>query len=400
MSQVAHRACAPPPPQHGLVAVIEGLLVLRAEIDVVLAQLAAQSTLIPMAVAAGAPALGLPVDAASDSGSADANPGILAASEVALAGDPGGPGGQAIETLAEPAEMVGPTILGVSEVALEAGPGGPGGQAIETLAEPAETVSPTILEVREVALEAGPGADGIEALAEPAETMSPTAVAALDGTPTVLDGIELAPDEPLFAAPAPAAAEAVEDRGVQCGARAETAGDSTVIMGVAAAAEGPGEAQEPPNTEERPSAGADQMEAAGAGPAGGATLGAVHANATVGAATIVPFLAARLQECRGGPSTRRARARSTRHWAAMIAAALFVLLTAAGAMLMANRTALGGVPLLAWLAPSPPATVPSGLEWLWQRLRMGATRSPKARAVPANPLLHNEVSDQAVTSGS
>src|SRR5262245_2798559 len=102
MSQVAHRACAPLPPEHGLEAVIEGLLVLRAEIDGVLAQLAAQSTLIPRAVAAGAPALALPVDAASDIGSADASPGILEASEVALAA---GPGGNGIATLAEPAEM-------------------------------------------------------------------------------------------------------------------------------------------------------------------------------------------------------------------------------------------------------------------------------------------------------
>jgi hypothetical protein len=348
-SHVAHHASAPlPAAGHGLEAVIEGLLALRAEIDATLAQLAAQSTLIAMAVAAGAAeaAPALPVEAASDVGLADASPGILEA---------------------------------------------------------------------EVALEGGLAANAIEALAEPAETVSLTAAAELDGPPMVLDANELAPEEPLCATPASgfpaaAAAAAVEDMAVQCVARAETADDITVATGVAAGEEVTGEAQEPARIEERPSAGAEQMEAgasfAGASLAGGATLGVAHGNATVGAATIVHLLEARQQEHKVGPITRRVRARSSRYLAAKIAAALLVLLTAAGAMMMANRTALGGVPSLAWIAPSPPSTISSGLERLWQRLRMGGAQSPKARAVPADPSLLNEVplevplANPAVTSGS
>jgi hypothetical protein len=135
--------------------------------------------------------------------------------------------------------------------------------------------------------------------------------------------------------------------------------------------------------------------------AGGATLEAAPVSHMVGEATIAHVVEVRQQEAKGGPITHRARARSSRQLAARIVAALLVLLTAAGLM-VANRTALGGLASLAGIAPSPPSTVPSGLEWLWRRLRMGATQSPKARAVPADPLLLYEVplASQAVTSGS
>ena len=76
------------------------------------------------------------------------------------------------------------------------------------------------------------------------------------------------------------------------------------------------------------------------------------------------------------------RTRSGRFLAAKIAAGILVLLTAATLLMIADRSAMGSVPSLNWMPQAP--SVPTGIEWLLQRINVGAAKS--SGNVAADPL--------------
>jgi hypothetical protein len=162
--------------------------------------------------------------------------------------------------------------------------------------------------------------------------------------------------------------------------------------------EATGSTAEPDKTEQRQSEVGAQMRPVGAPVA----IGATHADGTVGDAIFLNFLQVRQQKHKSADTTAPAPARSGAHLAAKIAAAILVLLTAAGVMMIADRTAFGGAAPLACMAPSPPPTVPGGLEWLWQRLRTGQAQSLNAPAALSDQRLADEaaLANHAVAWGS
>jgi hypothetical protein len=334
MSEVADGASALVHSERDLESVIERLLALRAEIDAVLARLPARSEdsspVRTVAAAEPARALSLSGEATSDGKSADASRSI------------------------------------------------------------SEKTDPSF---------AGAGTDKTETVAEAWETARPTAADQPTGEPMARKPDEV-DDQPSLAysnipASAGAPAPAVERTELAVAPRAAAATEMAVIEGVAggeqakqgtvaARAQATGSAPEADKNEERQSAVGAQMKATDAPLA----IGATHE--TVAHATILNFLQARQQKHKSAHTIVPAPARSGRHLAAKIAAAILVFLTAAGVIMMADRTALGGAPPLTGIAPSPPPTVPRGVEWLWQRLRTGQAQSSNAPAALADQQLRRE----------
>ena len=96
-------------------------------------------------------------------------------------------------------------------------------------------------------------------------------------------------------------------------------------------------------------------------------------------ATVIS-LQARQRKHKGGIATGAAApmaVRMGRHFAAKIAASILVLLTAASVMVMADRTALGSVPSLPWMSPTPSGR--TGIDWLLQYLQSSSEASDLPR---------------------
>lgn len=266
---------------------------------------------------------------------------------------------------------------------------------------PADALAAGISEETDASFAAA--ADNMETLAEAWETARPTAAARPTGEPKARTLHPAEQDQPSLAcnihARAPAAAPDADRAQLGPFPSAEAAADLAVIEAVAAREAGTvavceearGSTAEPDKTEQRQSEVGAQMRAVGAPVA----IGATHADGTVGDAIFLNFLQVRQQKHKSADTTAPAPARSGAHLAAKIAAAILVLLTAAGVMMIADRTAFGGA------APLPP-TVPGGLEWLWQRLRTGQAQSPNAPAALSDQRLANAaaLANHAVARGS
>ena len=336
MSEVADGASAPVHSERGLEGVMERLLALRAEIDAVLARLPARSadSSPVQTVAAGEPAraLWLGGEATSDGKSAGASHSIAEKTDPSFAGT----GADKMETVAEAWETACPTAADQ-----------PSGEPMAR--KPDQVDDQPSLAYSNISASAGAPGPAVE-LAELA--VAPKAAAATD-----MAAIE----------------------GVAAGEQAKQAT-------VAAGREAMGSAPEADKNEERQSAVGAQMKAAGAPLA----IAATHCGETVAHATILNFLQARQLKHKSAHTTVPAPARSARDMAAKIAAAFLISLTAASVIMMADRTALGGAPPLARIAPSPPPTVPRGVEWLWQRLRTGQAQPSNAPAALADPQLRHE----------
>jgi hypothetical protein len=263
---------------------------------------------------------------------------------------------------------------------------------------PADAVAAGISEETDASFAAA--ADNMETLAEAWETARPTAAARPTGEPKARSLDQAERDQPNLPsnmeARALAAGPDAERAELELFPRAEAAADLAVIEAVAR--EAGTVAAWPDKDEQRQSEVGAQMRAVGAPVA----IGATRADETVSDAIFLNFLQVRQQKHKSADTTAPAPARSGGHLAAKIAAAILVLLTAAGVMMMADRAAFGGAAPLACMAPSPPPTVPGGLEWLWQRLRTGQARSQNAPAALADPRQPNEapLANHAVAWGS
>jgi len=247
------------------------------------------------------------------------------------------------------------------------------------------------------ALLAGASADNRETLAQAWETARPAAAVQPRVEPMARDLDQVEQDQPSLASnihASAAAADSAERMELAVAPRAEAAVAAQAQETVTVCEEATGSAPEPDWIEQRQSEVGARMRAAGA------ALAIAHE--TVGDATISTFLEGRQHKHKSADTTAPAPPRSGRQLAAKIAAVILVLLTAASVMMLADRTAFGGAPPLACMAPAPPATLPGGLERLWQRLRTGQAQSLNAPAALADQQPPNKapLANHAVAWGS
>jgi hypothetical protein len=337
MSVVAYRAFAQEPSESNFEGLTKRLLALRAEIDAILLELASHATAMsqaavltaePMpvlAAPAGEPAAAIEPDmlpAPSDTSADDAPmPEAGAMVEAAEA---------AFEPIPEATEPGEPTeMIGAPEMAAAAANEQPDAEAVAL--EPVE-VEPYA-----------------HAWTEPtSEEAAP--MAALD----TIGETELAPPAEI------AATEAVS---------AEPAMLEATQASASQAAE----------SEERPEPLAAPMDIAPAA----ADAAQTADSPVMPASAAIISLNARQRKHKGGVVIGPPkRTRSGRFLAAKIAAGILVLLTAATLLMIADRSAMGGVPSLNWMPQAP--SVPTGIEWLLQRINVGAAEL--SGNVAADPL--------------
>jgi len=351
MSEVAHCAYALVPPESNFEGLTKRLLALRAEIDAILAALASQAMAMPHSTAART-------------------------AEPALALSP---------PAEEPTAAVEQDLLQIpSDTPAD------GAMKFEGYAMVEET---------EVALEPSADENGTGELLEPSEMVAAAAPEQPAADTTELEPIEVEQDASDWAAPASDdrmptaaidadAAEHTEDgslfteAGVAPTEIAATEAVSADEHGDAAMLDGP-----QASSQEHPLQPAAQVDGAfsraDVAPAGGSPAKpATEAEEALADAAVIS-LHPRQRKHKGElPIGAPMQARSGRYLIAKIAACILMLLTAATVLVMADRTALGSVPSMPWMSQTP--AVPTGIEWLLQRIKESAAQATGKAATAAD----------------
>jgi hypothetical protein len=301
MSNVAHRASAPAPSDSNFEGLTKRLLALRAEIDAILAELPSQALAVPLNEAA-APVLLSPL---TDDAPIHQDNGITGDEKTALEPIVGGKA----DELLEPSEV-----------------------AQVTMPEQPVADAAAVMEPIELAGEASPHATQDLDASTPAAATNTDLVEPVDSTSQSLDEPKSpTPEIPVVSAAQPADAAIIDrpqQEPVESTQREQALPEAVALVGT--------------NISAIDGALTNSSSAALATGAGEARAEAA-----------VISLHTRQRKQKGELATRApGPVRSSRHVVAKIAACILVLFTAATILVVADRTAMGGVQSFPWMSPT------------------------------------------------